>query len=169
MPSLINELAVRQLRHLVDGSTSVILIDPLHLKAEESLGLRRELHDVGAQMQVAKARLIRRVLPEEVGSYLQDQGALGIIGTGDIAAAAKVVNRLSQEEKIIIRAGLVEGRVVDGRAASRLADLPSKPELQSKLLGVLCGVALSFVRILNAPRQQLVLLVEAYRRKQAGE
>ncbi len=169
MPSLINELAVADLKGMVAETDSLIFIDPAGLKAEDDLALRRDLQQAGARLRVAKAGLIRRVAPEEVRAHLEGVGSIGMIRAADVAAAVKVVRGLSKEEKLAVRGGLVEGKALDGAATERLAELPSKPELQAKLLGLLVAVPSTFVRTLAAASQNLVLLLEAYRRKQAGE
>jgi large subunit ribosomal protein L10 len=168
MPSLINDYLLDEIKTELEGSASALLIDPASLKAEESLAFRRKLHGIGARLKVSRARLVRLAVPEEVRPHLEGGGSVGLITCPDIAAAAKVVNDLAKADKIKVRAGIVEGRALDGDAAKRLADLPSKPELQARLLGTLQAPMANFVRLLNEVPTAFARVLDAYRRQQGG-
>lgn len=168
MPSLINELAAKQLKEMVDANTAFIFLDSSKLNAEEILKFRRELKDVGARLRVGKVRLIKKVVSGEVVPHLNAKGSVGMIAGPDIGAAAKVVKKLNEGGKIAVRASLVEGRAFDSKDTLRLADLPSKKDLQAKVVGLLAAPMTNFLRLLKAPAQNLTLVVEAYRKKQAG-
>jgi large subunit ribosomal protein L10 len=163
MPSLINELIFDEVKSIVDESESLLLIDPAGLKADESLALRRQLSGIGAHMKVAKRRVVRHVVSKDVQPYLDGKGTVGVVAASDITAAAKIINTLVKDEKVTVRAGVVEGRALDGRAAASLADLPSKEELQAKLLGTLQGPMGNFVRLLNEVPSSFARLLAAYR------
>ena len=163
MPSLINELIFEEVKSIVDEGDSLLLIDPAGLKAEESLALRKELNSVGARMKVAKRRVVRHVVGEEVQPFLDGKGTVGVVSASDIAAAAKIINALVKDEKVTVRAGVVEGRALDGKAAAGLASLPSKEELQAKLLGTLQAPMGNFVRLLNEVPSSFARLLAAYR------
>lgn len=166
MPSLINELLFEEVKSVIDDSESVIIIDPAGLKAPDSLALRRELKDVGARMKVAKRRIVRSAFGDDVRPYLEGSGTVGVVAGSDVAAAAKVINKLVKEDKVQVRAGVVEGRALDAQAAGKLAELPSKEELQAKLLGTLQAPMGNFVRLLNEVPASFARLLAAYRDKQ---
>lgn len=168
MPSLINELIHDEIKSLVDDSTSVILVDPAGLKADESLAFRKELVGIGARMKVGKARIVRKVMGDDFASHLDGKGTIGVITADDVAAAAKVVNKLVKDEKLSVRAGMVEGKALDGASAAKLADLPSKEELQARLLGTLQAPMSNFVRLLNEVPGSFVRLLAAYKDKLDG-
>jgi len=166
MPSLLNELALKELKGIVEDNPSLILIDPGHLKADESLSLRRDLHDAGAFVRVAKSRLIRRAVPEGLRPHLDGKGPVALVGAEDIAAAAKVLKRLVKEEKVVLRAGLVEGQALDAGAAKRLADLPTKHEGRAMLARALRTPYLKLAKIAKAPYRRLARALAVHREKQ---
>jgi large subunit ribosomal protein L10 len=86
------------------------------------------------------------------------------------SAAARIVKDFVKEnEKLKIKAGLLEGTVLDGKAVeSQLASLPNKDEARAMLLATMLAPAQNFVRLLNAPGQQMVLLLNAKQRKDGG-
>jgi len=163
MPSLINELLFDEVKSIVDEGHSVLIIDPAGLKAADSLALRRDLHDIGARMKVTKRRVLRQAFGEDVQPYLEGKGTVGVVSAADVAAAAKIINKLVKDEKVTVRAGIIEGRAMDARTASSLADLPSKEELQSRLLGTLQAPMSNFVRLLNEVPASFARLLAAYR------
>lgn len=165
MPSLINELLFDEVKSVLDEGHSVIIVDPAGLKAAESLALRRELHGIGARMKVAKRRIIRQAFGEDVQPFLEGKGTVGVVTAADVAAAAKIINKLVKDDKMQVRAGVVEGRALDGRSTASLADLPSKEELQARLLGTLQAPMSNFVRLLNEVPASFARLLAAYRDK----
>jgi len=165
MPSLINEIALTQLKNRVEDAPALILIDPAGLKAEESLTLRRQLSEAGAGMRQAKARLLAKALPEDLEPYLQEKGSLAVVSGEDIAAAAKVVNELAKEDKVALRAGLVEGRALDAAGAKRLAEMPTKHEARAMIARALRAPVVKLGKVLKAPYRKLGRAVQAHKEK----
>lgn len=167
MPNIINELALAEVTAVVEGATALILIDPTGLKAADSLKLRRDLHQAGAQMKIAKSSLVRRALPENVAEIVQGAGSLALVGGEDIAAAAKLLKSLEKEEKVTIRGGLIEGNALDAVGAQKLADLPSREQLYGMLCNVLAAPMVGMVRVLNEVPTSLVRVLQAVKDKQS--
>ena len=168
MPSIINRLALAELERTVASAPALLLVDPSGLKAEESLQLRRDLVDAGASMQQAKARLIAKALPEDLATHLEVGGSLAIIAGEDIAAAAKVVKGLAKEDKVAVRAGLIEGRAVDARGAERFADLPTKHEARAMVARALRAPYVKLAKIAKAPYRKLARAIQAHKENQDG-
>ena len=69
----------------------------------------------------------------------------------DAIAAAKVVNDFSKSnEKLVIKAGSFDGKVMDKAGVQALASIPSREELLSKLLFVMQSPVSGFARALAA-------------------
>lgn len=168
MPSVINELLIAEIKGLVDDEgTSLLVIDPAGLKAADSLKLRTELRDVGANMKVAKASLVRKVAPDELRGHLEDKGSIGLVSGEDIGAAAKIIRDLAKDDKVSVRAGYIEGKALDDKSASRLADLPSREELHGKLVNVLAAPMANLARLLNEVPTAFVRVLNAAKDKQS--
>lgn len=168
MPSLINELAFGAISQTVQKSTSFILIDASGLKAAESLSLRRQLCGIGASMQQAKARLICKAVPESVSAHLERSGSLAIVSGEDIAAASKIINELAKSDRLVVCAGLIEGRGVDGRGAARFADLPTKHEAHAMVARAIRAPVVKLGKLLKAPYRRLGRALQAHQEKLAG-
>jgi large subunit ribosomal protein L10 len=85
----------------------------------------------------------------------------------DPSAAAKVVKAFRKEEgeageKLKVKAGLVEGSVLDAKAVEeQLATMPGKDELRAMLLATFQAPLQQFVMLLNAPAQNFVYVLAA--------
>ena len=79
----------------------------------------------------------------------------------DPSAAAKVVKAYRKEdEKLQIKAGLIEGSVLDAKAVEdQLATMPGKDELRATLLATLQAPLQQFVALLQAPTQNFVYVL----------
>ncbi|MDA3959584.1 MAG: 50S ribosomal protein L10 [Planctomycetota bacterium] len=165
MPSLINELVLNDIKQTVDSAPALILIDPTGLKAEESLILRKQLSEAGASMRQAKARLIAKAVPEDLGKNFEPKGSLAIVAGEDIAAAAKVLSGLVKDEKVAVRAGLIEGRAVDAAAAARFADLPTKHEARALVVRALRAPYVKLAKIAKAPYRKMARAIVAHKEK----
>ncbi|MGD8826872.1 MAG: hypothetical protein PVI24_17940, partial [Myxococcales bacterium] len=97
------------------------------------------------------------------------------------SAAAKVIKSFRKDfaddllpkdrpEKLLVKCGVLEGQVLDAqRVEKELATLPGKDEVRASLLAQLMAPMQNLVAQINAPAQNLALVLDAYRRKQAGE
>jgi large subunit ribosomal protein L10 len=83
------------------------------------------------------------------------------------SAAARAVKDFRREnEKLKIKAGLLEGVVLPPEAVeTQLAALPSKDEARAMLLATLMAPAQRFVMLLNAPARNLVGVLAAKQRQ----
>ncbi|MCL2449245.1 MAG: 50S ribosomal protein L10, partial [Polyangiaceae bacterium] len=84
-------------------------------------------------------------------------------------AAAKVVKAFRKDpagEKLQIKAGLIEGSVLDAKGVEdQLATMPGKNELRATLLATLQAPLQNFVALLAAPSQNFVYLLSAKERE----
>jgi large subunit ribosomal protein L10 len=85
-------------------------------------------------------------------------------------AAARILKEfVKTNEKLTIKAGLMDGEVLDSKAVeNQLATLPSKDEARATLLAQMMAPAQTLVRLLNAPAQNFALLLEAKKRQDGG-
>jgi large subunit ribosomal protein L10 len=134
--------------------------------------IRKRLRGVGARMTVVKNTFVRLAakqagLPEDISKSLLGQTAI-VTGAEDVAAAAKVIKQFSTEaKKLTVKGGVIDGNFVDEASATAIADLPSKPQLQAQLLGLLLAPAGRLVRTLNEPASALARVLQAHAGKAA--
>ena len=153
-----------------DKMTSAVFLDFKGMTVEEVSKLRVEFRKNGVEYRVVKNTLVKQALAGKPWSKLLTDTLKGMTGVAwsyeDPSAAAKVVRAFRKDnEKLQIKAGLVEGQFLDGKAVeAQLATMPGKNELRAMLLATLQAPLQSFVALLQAPAQNLVYVLSAKER-----
>ena len=70
-------------------------------------------------------------------------------------------NYFKKTEKVSVKAGSLEGRVLEPKEVSKLANLPGLESLRSQLLSLLTGSSTKFVTLLQEPSRSLVSVLNA--------
>ena len=82
----------------------------------------------------------------------------------DPISPAKILTKFAKDaEGFSVKGGLFDGEVLDPSRVKDLASMPSKEEIQAKLLSLLNAPATQLLRLLNAPGTKLAGLLEAWR------
>lgn len=167
----VKEVILTELQERLKKSPFLLVVDYTKTTVPEFNEVRRRLREVGARMTVTKNTFVRLAareagFSEEVAQALLGQTAI-VTGNEDVAAAAKVLKQFGTEtKKLPMRGGIVDGNFVDQAKTLALADLPSKPQLQAQLLGVLLAPATKLVRTLNEPAAALARVLQAHADKE---
>ena len=66
-----------------------------------------------------------------------------------------------------VKAGVVQGNLVDAKGLAALADMPGLPELRGMLAGIIAAPASRLVRLLSTPGSQLARVLKARSEKAA--
>ena len=160
---------IGEIKARFDKMTAAVFLDYKGMTVANVTKLRAEFRKAGVEYVVVKNTLVKHALK---GAKYQDQINKVLVGmTGvawsyeDPSAAAKVVKAFRKDaagEKLQIKAGLIEGQVLDAKAVEdQLAVMPGKDELRSKLLATLQAPLQQFVALLNAPAQNFVYVLAA--------
>jgi len=130
--------------------------------------LRREIRKASGEYQVIKNTLVRRALKDSPYGSLDRflEGPTGwIFGYEDpITLSKTLVKFIEENEKLAIKGGLFEGEFMDQAKVKVLAQMPSRPELQAKLLALMQAPAVQLLRLIQEPGARVVRLVETLRK-----
>ena len=168
------EAAVKEIQDRFTRMTSAVFLDYQGMSVEEVSKLRDTFRQKGVEYKVVKNTLVKKALADQSWVGGLSDALRGMTGVAwsfeEPSAAARVLKDFVKEnEKLKIKAGVLDGQVLDAKAVeSQLATLPNKDEARSQLLATLMAPAQSFVRLLNAPPQQMVLVLNAKQRKDEG-
>lgn len=140
-----------------------VVSDYRGLKVTEFEKLRRELKKNNAHIQVAKNSLLKLAVKDTDYEILSDYftGTTAItVSFEDPVGSAKALSGFAKEyEALVIRSAALDGSVLSAEDVIALSKLPSKPELQAKLLGTMAAVPTGLVQVLSAvPRSFLNVL-----------
>ncbi len=159
------EKAVEDFKKILDEAEAIIVAQYKGLNAETIDDLRSKTRDSNVSFKVTKNRLIKIAVTGGVYENIKDlfSGPTAIAYSKDVVAAAKVTNEFSKNnENLVIIGGALKEKVLDIDGIKHLASLPSLPELQSKIIGLITAPAREIATVVAAPATQLVNITKAY-------
>ena len=159
------EIIVDELLNRVNGSPFLLVVDYTGMTVPEFDELRGRLREGGAECHVAKNSHMKRALESAGMSGLEEvlQGQTAFItGEEDVCGAAKAVKNFAKEfNKPAVKAGLLDGELLEEAQIGALADLPPREVLLATLLGVINQPASMLARVLKEPGASLARVVKA--------
>jgi len=165
------DLQIGEIKSRFDKMTAAVLLDFKGMTVESATKLRAEFRKAGVEYKVVKNTLVKHAIKSTGYSGKLDKALVGMTGIAwsyeDPSAAAKVVKAYRKEdEKLKIKAGLIEGSILDAKAVEeQLATMPGKDELRATLLATLQAPLQQFVALLQAPAQNFVYVLSAKERE----
>jgi large subunit ribosomal protein L10 len=132
---------VSEIADKLRASKSTIVVDYRGLTVGQVTELRKQLREAGIDFKVYKNTLTRRATTEVglegLNEHLTGPNAIAF-GADDVVAPAKIINEFAKKnDKLEIKAGVIEGNVATLEDVKALAELPSREGLLSMLLSVL--------------------------------
>jgi len=164
---------VEELHEKFSKSEVVILTDYKGLDVDSINDLRKKLRESQIQYQVVKNSLLIRASKDTDVELIKDnfKGPSAIaLSFEDPVSPAKVLTKFADEnEKLEIKVGVMNGKVLDISAIKALSALPSREVLIGQLLSVMNGVPTGFVRALvDTQRRLLNVIVAIKEQKEAA-
>jgi large subunit ribosomal protein L10 len=163
--------AIDTIKDRFQRMTSAVFVDFAGMTVEEVSKLRESFRAKGVEYKVVKNTLVAKALADTAWLKQLKPALKGMTGVAwsfeEPSAAARVVKDFKKDnEKLKIKAGLLEGQVLTGAAVeNQLAVLPSKDEARAMLLATFMAPAQRFVMLLNAPARNFVGVLAAKERK----
>ena len=162
---------VADVRGRLESSDAVLFTEYRGLNVSEMAELRAALSPVGATYKIYKNTLTRvaaRDLELDIEDYLLGPTGLTFID-GDPAAVAKVLDGYRKSHEVfVIKGGLLGDVMITPDGVRKLASLPPREELLSKLGGLVQAPMAQMAATLAAPLQELGGLLGAMQQKFAG-
>lgn len=159
------EKAVEDFKNILNEAEAVIVAQYKGLNSETIDELRTKTRDSNVTFKVTKNRLIKIALTGGVYENISDlfTGPTAIAYSKDVVAAAKVTSEFSKgNENLVIIGGALKEKVLDLDGIKHLASLPSLPELQAKIIGLISAPARQIATVVAAPATQLITVTKAY-------
>ena len=144
---------IEEISELLNGAASAVIVDYRGLTVEEDTALRKQLREAGVTYKVYKNTMINFAIKgtefEELGKHLEGPTALAV-SKDDATAPARILFKFSQTAKALeLKAGVVEGTYYDEVGIKAIANVPSREELLSKLLGSMQSPITNFARVIK--------------------
>ena len=139
-------------------SDYVILANFTKVTVADVADLRNKLAAEKAEFHVVKNSSLRVAakalgLPEFEGALTGPTAV--VVGGKNSAGVAKILKKFFEDkQKLEVKIGVLDKKIVTAADLSRIADLPPFASLRSQFLGLLMQNAASFVRVLDARVKQ---------------
>ena len=163
MPTQEKVETVEELKARLDGVTTMLLAEYRGLTVLQLADLRKQLKAVSAEYKIVKNRLAKLAIGasemQALGPELKGPTGL-ILGKGDPVSVAKAVHTFARtNQALVIKAGFVDGQMLQPNGLKALADLPSRETLRAQIVGALTGPLAQLVGLLQAPQRELVYVL----------
>ena len=145
---------VEELAGKLQNAVSGVLVNYQGITVEDDTKMRAALRAAGVEYSVIKNSITGRACEQvgygEMKQYLEGMTALAI-STNDPIAPAKILKEYAEKvESFEIKAGFIDGGVVDAATVNDLASIPSKEILIGKLLGSIQSPLYGLAYVLQA-------------------
>ncbi|MDY0345050.1 MAG: 50S ribosomal protein L10 [Bacilli bacterium] len=134
------EAVVNELKDKLSNSQTLVVFEYRGMNVQEITALRRALRAEGTEIGVYKNTMLERAAGslghKDLFPHLVGPNAFAF--SSDVIAGPKILAKFAKRnEKLVIKGGIVEGRVVDAKQMIALAALPGRDGLISMFLSVL--------------------------------
>jgi large subunit ribosomal protein L10 len=152
------------LREQIEDLTALVLVEYDRLTVAEADELRGKFREAGCTYRVYKNSVIRYAVAgtphEPITPLLKGVSGLAY-NADDPGAPARVARDFAKDnDKLRLKGAVVEGEVLEGESANKLADMPGPREIKAKLLMLFKTPATRMVQVMNAaPRDFLRVLM----------
>lgn len=166
MPNQKNLKQVEIIKDKLATSKSAVVIDYSGTNVNEQVALRNALKEAGGELFVTKNTLIDVAVGRgKLDDSLTGMNALVFSFEDAVSALKKLFEFHKDSEKLIIKQGLMDDKVLTPNEVEALSKLPSKVELISMLLARIQSPAQGLVNVLKASQRNLVYALRAIAEK----
>ena len=162
MPNAQNLQKVEILKEKVAKAKSLAIVDYSGTSANDQIKLRSEVTKAGGEMLVAKNTLIDIAIGKgKLSDSLEGMNAVVFSYNDAVAALKKLFAFHKDEDKLEIKQGFMDDKVLSIEEVKALSELPGKDELISMLINRLQSPATGMVNVLKAGTRDLVYALKA--------
>ena len=164
---------VDEIKEKIEKSQSIVLVNNHGLTVEEVTKLRKELREHGVDYKVYKNTMLKRAFDatgNEAANDLLVGPTVVAFGIEDAVQPAKILNDFAEDnDRLEIKGGLLDGRVVSVDEVKALAKLPSREVLIAQLLGGLNAPIQGLATVLSGNIRGLAVALNQIREKKEEE
>ena len=169
MSKRVKALITAELQNKFKGADSVVVIDYTGIDAKTTGGIRSDLRKKQVKLTVVRNALAAKALEtaglKGAGNLLKGTNAVCYGGDSIVDIVKELVEQAKKVEKLKIKGAIVEGQLLDSKAATALAKLPSKKELQAMIVGQILGPGRKIAGQLKGPASKIAGQIKAVEEK----
>lgn len=164
------EELVAQYVEILENSSGFAIVNSQGMAVGKVEELRKKVYEAGGQYLVTKNTLLTKAL-EQAGWAVPAENLVGptavAFATDDFPSVAKAVLTFIKDEKIDelmeIEGGVMGGQdILNAADVKAVSELPSLPELQAQIIGLIVAPSRNIVTILNNAESGVVNVLQAW-------
>ena len=152
-----------ELRENLEGVNTLFLLENHGLKVNDVNRLRSEVRKTEATYKVVKNTVVRLAVEgtemEGITPFLSGPKVLAYTGGDGVALAKVLKDFIKKHPELTFEQAYLEGQILEAKEAEKIADMPSRDELISKLVNLLQSPLRRLAVALNAPLQQFTNVI----------
>lgn len=145
---------VAELAELIKSSVAGVVVDYKGISVADDTALRKELREAGIKYTVVKNTLLGRAIEgtdlESMKEVLEGTTAIAVSPEDHVAAARILAKFADSHDSFKIKAGYLDGKVIDLETINSLAKLPSREILLATVVGAFQAPIAAFARAVQA-------------------
>lgn len=144
---------VLEITEKVSNSASTVVVEYRGLSVAEVTDLRRQLREENVELKVYKNSMTSRAVEAAGFEGLKEHltGPNAVAFSSDAVAPSRVLAKFAKKhEALVLKAGIVDGKIVDVNEIKELSSLPNKEGMLSMLLSCLQSPVRSFACVTKA-------------------
>jgi large subunit ribosomal protein L10 len=174
VPSASNVAEVEAIKGRLRDAAAALLTEYRGLTVKDLGELRASLRGSQTEYKVLKNTLTaiaaREVGYAELESVLQGPTAVAFVHGDPVQAAKDLADFARSHPALLLKGGVMDGRVLDADGVRTLATMESREVLLARMAGMLQGSLQQTVNLLAAPLRQVATMTAALRdQRQAAE
>lgn len=171
------EAIVSEIQEKIENSHSLVIVDYRGLSVSQVTELRNKAREANVDYKVYKNTYARRAFTnlghEDLIEYLNGPNAIAF-AMEDATESAKVISKFAESnDKLEIKIGFLDGKILDPNGVEKLAKIPPKEELIGKAVGSISSPLYNIVGTLNqltqSPLRDLVYVFEELAKRKENE
>ncbi len=133
------EAQVNELSEKLTSSESTVVVEYRGLTVAQTMELRRNLREENVEFKIYKNSISQRAV-EKAGIKGLDESLTGpnalAFSTNDAVAPSRVLAKFAKKnDKLVLKAGIIEGKVVDADKINEISKLPNRDGMIAMILG----------------------------------
>ena len=172
MPNAEKVERVAALKERIEGSNALLLAEYRGLSVHDATELRRSLAEQ-ARFSIVKNTLFQRAAADagvaELETLLDGPTAVAFVDGDVVATAKKVVDAAKKFPALVLKGGLMDGKILSAAEAQALATLESREVLLSKVAGMMKAEMTKAASMFQAVQGRFLGVLEAFKDKLPGE
>ncbi|MDY3051624.1 MAG: 50S ribosomal protein L10 [Ndongobacter sp.] len=167
------QAVIEEIKARLQESQSAVIVEYRGLDVASVTELRNQFREAGVEYKVYKNTMVSLALQslgyEGYEEYLTGPNAF-VFSTQDMVSGPKIAQKFADSHaQLIIKAGMMDGQMMDAEGVKKLSKMPSKEVLLSMVLRGLQGPISGLANVCQGTIRSAVYALNAIKEKKEGE